>query len=238
MKDRHKPEYRRPRTGEQRRTRQPLKIDRLPAEWKEQIAGWLRAHSVDEVIELTKSLPWDKADARIRQLFPKRYVPEGNLYRYRDLRLDQADRRIDERMKVTQRIVKKWSEIGLKNLPEAVKNKLADLAFEIEQYSSEGNEKGVEKSLVELGWLLSDLRKSEVAAAKLELEKEKLDTRRQAMAATSPREVYLAATEELLKKLRTRKDVRAVLDPISKELIEELSKSAEAFAKRIEAQSA
>jgi len=32
--------------------------------------------------------------------------------------------------------------------------------------------------------------------------------------------------------------VRAVLDPISKELIEELSKSAEAFAKRIEAQSA
>ena len=230
MKDRHKPGYRKPGVGQPRRQHKPLAVDRLPQEIRDAIRAAYEAGK--NWTEITAD-----AAAAARKLGVN--PPTGRMVRnWHDQRIEQAERRIEERSKATERIVKKWSAIGLKNLPEAVKNKLADLAFEIEQYSSEGNEKGVEKSLVELGWLLSDLRKSEVAAAKLELDKEKLETRRQAMAATSPREVYLAATEELLKKLRTRKDVRAVLDPISKELIEELSKSAEAFAKRIEAQSA
>ena len=242
MKAEHKPGYTRPRSGEKRRTRQPLKFDRLPAEWQEKIFGWLRDKSVPEVARLVQQLEWEKLHAKKRALFRLREgkfgLQESALYRVRDLRIEQIERQIAERGAASARIAEKWAAVGFKDLPKAVQNKLADFAFQIGQYASEGNEAAVAKVLIEMGWLFSDLRKSEVQAEKLELEKEKLATRREAMQATSPREVYLAAVEELLKKLRTRKAVREVLDPIAKELIEELSKSAESFTKRIEAQQA
>jgi len=94
---------------------------------------------------------------------------------------------------------------------------------------------GIEKaSDADLAVLLRGLENLE----RLKLGREKLEMRREALKAHDPREIYLAATEELLKRLRTRKALREALDPIQKELIEELSKSAESFAKRIEAQSA
>jgi len=240
MKGQHKPGYRKPRTGEKRHALQPLHFDRLPLDWQEKIFEWLRAKSVPEVEQLTATLDWKALDAKTRALFRRRNgsysVLESALYRVRDLRIEQKERAIEVRAASSERIAAKWAATGFKDLPKAVQNKLADFAFQIEQHASEGNEAAVAKLLIEMGWLFSDLRKSEVQAEKLKLEKDKLDARRESLQAQSPREVYLAAVEELLKQLRTRKAVREVLDPIAKELIEELSKSAESFTKRIEAQ--
>ena len=56
--------------------------------------------------------------------------------------------------------------------------------------------------------------------------------------AGDPREIYLLASQDLLKKLRSREPVRAVIDPIKEELIQEFTHGAEAFSKQIEATAA
>lgn len=178
MKGQHRAGYKWPLTGQKRRARQPLKFDRLPVEWQEKIFGWLREKSVPEVARLVQQLEWEKLDAKKRALFRLREgqfgLQESALYRVRDLRIEQIERAIEQRAASSARIAAAWAATGFKDLPKAVQNKLADFAFQIEQHASEGNEAAVAKVLIEMGWLFSDLRKSEVQAEKLALEKEKI----------------------------------------------------------------
>ncbi len=156
-------------------------------------------------------------------------------HRWYDVRHEQRRAETLARNEKVQELVAMFERLGLKNLPAATLNALAGESFALAEAGSPA------EKLAALGNLLalqSGLMKAQASREKVELEREKLEARRAASEATSPREVYLAATEELLKKLRTRKAVREVLDPIQKDLIEELSRSAESFAKRIEARQA
>jgi predicted metal-dependent hydrolase len=84
--------------------------------------------------------------------------------------------------------------------------------------------------------MISRIERTKVAQRKLDIEEEKLEAAKNRLKELGdPRELYLGVVQEILKKLRTRKDVRAVIDPIKEELIQEFSYGAEAYAKQIEA---
>jgi hypothetical protein len=252
----HRDGYRRPRTHEKRRKNQPLKIDRLPQPWQEQLAAWRRSgKSFEQVEELSRSLPWAE-QPEARKLFPRSYVPETNLNRWWDLRFDQSLEALRVKAARAQAVAEAFLGPGWEKADEAARNALKSATLELMDAQEPCGickackaqppqpakcvrvSDGVRIALLDFNHVWAKLMQAQAAQQRVELEKEKLDVRRAAQKSTSPREVYIAAAEELLKKLRTRKEVRAVLDPISKELIEELSKSAESFAKRFEAQSA
>ena len=226
----HREGYRRPRTGEKRKQRKPLAWDRAPQELRDAIVDW---HRRGESWAAIATLASAKATALKCEALSEKEIRTGF-----DLRIEQAEVAVAERAAFSERIVAAWSRTDLKQLPKAALNALSDKAFELAQYEKEGDAESAARCLIELNKVLAQHRNIDLAQKKLDVEQQKLDERRQRAAAVSPREIWLAATEELLKKLRTRKDVRAVLDPIQKELVEELSKSAESFAKRIEAQQA
>ena len=95
----------RPRTGERRRKQQPLKIDRLPVEVRDSIQHLrnVEGKTWQEIEELS-TLPYDK-DWRskhagfidwqslplpVLELFPDLRIPERNLLRWYDLRVQQV----------------------------------------------------------------------------------------------------------------------------------------------------
>jgi hypothetical protein len=75
---------------------------------------------------------------------------------------------------------------------------------------------------------------------RVEADLAKIDAERARLAAEAgdPREIYLLAAQSLLKLMRTREQLRCVIDPIKDELIQEMSHAAESFAKQVEASAA
>ena len=233
----HREAYRRPRTGEKRRTRQPTAIEKLPGELRDKVRAFVddaRNGRCRCQKQPQHRHSWEGMEEVANQEFGFQFG--GEVYRRdHDIFVEQVRRENLERNQSFQTLVEAFAARGIEGLPAAAMNALTGESL------AALNAKDPEvrqAAMLSFGVVLAKLLTAKAAQEKLSLEKEKLATRREAMQATSPREVYLAAVEELLKKLRTRKAVREVLDPIAKELIEELSKSAESFTKRIEAQQA
>ena len=193
MKAEHKPGYTRPRSGEKRRTRQPLKFDRLPAEWQEKIFGWLREKSVPEVARLVQQLEWEKLDAKKRALFRLREgkfgLQESALYRVRDLRIEQVERGIEERGIVADKICAALKKALPDGLSAAVQSALSDIAFRTMQASKDEDWNAAREALTEFGELLVKFERNEIRRSKVETDREKLklqieEMKRGAMKAT------------------------------------------------------
>jgi hypothetical protein len=95
-------------------------------------------------------------------------------------------------------------------------------------------------SLNQLTLAMSRIQRLQMQSLKVKADIAKSETERAKIASASgdPREVYLRAVNDVLKKLRTRESVRAVLDPIKDELVQEMSHGAEAFARQVQASAA
>src|SRR5690348_14056126 len=86
----------RPKTGEKRRTRQPLKMDKLPAElldrvMKERAAGmfWKEIEDLSPRFE-----EWQKTSEEVRAQFPGLRIPHTTLHRWYDLRFEQVKKEV------------------------------------------------------------------------------------------------------------------------------------------------
>jgi hypothetical protein len=81
---------RRPRTGEPRKVRQPLSIDKLPTEWRNRIIAFRDKWVTWEKLEKeTTTWEWDKLSSEQRALFPKNRIPHTTLHRWYDIRIEQ-----------------------------------------------------------------------------------------------------------------------------------------------------
>lgn len=93
----------RPKTGERRLVRQPLKIDRLPQEIRDAIQALKSDHTWEEIEELSAMhfnpkwqsqgggfVDWEKLPAKVAALFPNRRLPHSNLQRWYDIRVRQV----------------------------------------------------------------------------------------------------------------------------------------------------
>jgi hypothetical protein len=230
------------KTGERPQVRQPLKIDKLSPEFREHIQS-LRAENKTwlEIEELSpKFEQWNKETAEAKRLFPGLRLPHTNLSRWYDLRVEQVMR---EKLAEAQRdreYVEKLANDIFPGTADAVTNALRQRVFALMQARGEKNDTKLLQALSDFGWLIAQFQKVQIQRDKVELEKEKTETakKRQEQGITDPRELYLQVAQDVLKKLRTRKQIREVIDPIREDLIAEFAHGAEAYSKQIETRSA
>ncbi len=230
----------RPKTGEARKVRQPLKIDRLPLAIQDRIRAERIAGRTWKEIECQspKWEEWAQADAETRAIFPDLRLPHTNLHRWYDLRFEQRIAEVDRDAGKARAIAEAFAARTFEDLTESTKNALAEQVFMLTSSANAADSKAFRKELGELLFLLTKLQKAELDKAKLAVEQQKLAMQQEKNADFNPREMYLNIAQDLLKKLRTRERVREVLDPIREELITEFSHGAEAYAKQIETRSA
>ena len=83
-----------PKTGERRRKRQPLRLDRLPLALLDRIrAERAQGRTWDEIERASPQWPeWEQAAPEVLAGFPGRRLPHTNVQRWHDLRVEQLQR--------------------------------------------------------------------------------------------------------------------------------------------------
>lgn len=242
----------RPKTGERRRTNLPLKIDRLPEPIQQAILvlrnqqgkSWqaieeqsARPYSKDWEKDGGGFVEWESLPTEALEHFPDLKLPHTNMHRWYDLRVRQV---YDQKLKDAERAhawAERFTATTLKGSSEAVVNAMQAEVFNLMQNVSETDQRKFLGGLNTLALVMMRLRRLELQEKKVaaDLAKSEADRARYAAEAGDPREIYLLAAQELLKKLRTYNNLRGPLDALQDELITELAGAADAFAKQIEA---
>ena len=154
--------YRAPKTGEKRKTRQPFSIDKFPQEVRDAI---LKARAQGKTWEETAHQASVAAGATI---------PVMNVHRWYDVRVEQVAKETREEIGRAHEIATVFGGKDFEGLEESVKSALATEVFKLVAASDPASRNGVAKQLESLGWLLSEMRRSEIQRGKLELDKEKV----------------------------------------------------------------
>lgn len=244
----------RPKTGEPRKTHQPLKIDLLPESVREAIKMlYDRGRTWMEIQEQSGLpfnekwaengggfIPWETLDLRVLEEFPDMKLAKSTLQRWFDLRVAQARQDVLHESALARDFAAALAKGNLPDSNAAVVNALRDQVFNLIQSSGIGDKGAFIKGLQNLTLAMSRMQRVELQAKRVEADLAKIEAERAKLAAEAgdPREIYLLAAQDLLKKLRSRKQVREVIDPIQEDLVQELSHAAEAFAKQVEASAA
>ena len=116
----------RPKTGERREVRQPLKIDKLPAEMqdrirKERCSGktWLQIEA-----ESPSWKEWEKCAAKAVELFPGKRLPHSNLQRWYDVRIEQVMQEVEAESARAKTIADSFAARSFTDMTESAKNAL------------------------------------------------------------------------------------------------------------------
>jgi hypothetical protein len=228
-----------------------LKIDLLPqaakdaiAELRDQGLPWpaieeqsAKPYSANWAKDGGGFVDWESLETRVLEQFPDMRLPRTSLHRWFDLRMEQ----VRHQVLVESESARAWAhEFASKNLDgsnAAVINALRDQVFTMMRGVGEGDRQTFVKALQNLTLAMTRMQRVELQQKRVEADLAKIEAERARLAAEAgdPREIYLMASQDLLKKLRTREVVRAVIDPIREDLIQEFTHGAEAFAKQVEA---
>ena len=244
----------RPKTGEKRKADQPFKIDRLPQSAQDAICVLEdRGRTWVEIADQSAKpfskewekdgggfIDWPAIDPETLDLFPGLRLTKSGLQRWYDVRMKQ----VRAQVLAESAKAREWAAaFAGKDLPEsnaAVMNAMRDQVFTLMQNVGPRDRAKFLAGLNALSLTMARLQRVDLQSKRVDAELAKLDAERAKIAAEAgdPREIYLLASQDLLKKLRTREAVRAVIDPIKEELIQEFTHGAEAFSKQIEATAA
>jgi hypothetical protein len=160
----------RPRTGEKRKTNQPLNMDRLPPEVLDVILQLRngRGKTWEEISDLTAQpvgdkncgfIDWEKLDVSVRRLFPKRRIPLTTLHRWYDIRIRQVRDDVAVKSEQARAIAESFAKSQMVNGDEAVINAARDTLMGVlsEDGSAEGRMNAT-KGLIKLGELMQKAR--------------------------------------------------------------------------------
>jgi hypothetical protein len=173
-----------PKTGEKRRTRQPLKMDKLPMElldrvMKERAAGrtWLEIEELSPRFE-----EWGKVEQTNKEawllafrLFPGGHIPHTTLMRWYDLRVEQVKKEVLASQVRAREIAALFAGKGIKDLPEAVRTAISDQLFGMMQNADEHSRHKTVAGLLALGVLLNDQRKVELKGQQVKAETRRVE---------------------------------------------------------------
>src|SRR3954470_7489958 len=225
----------RPRIGEKRQVNQPLKIDKFPSEVHQRVQE-LRAagHTWMEIEEMSAAfVEWDKLPAKVAALFPEKKLPHSNLSRWYDMRVEQVQRETMERAERARQLAATFAGRKMSELDQAVMNALRDQIFMLMEAADAGSQAKLVGALLEMGKVVAKFTKLDVEKKKLAADEARQKAEQEKREEMDPREIYLQAAQDVLKKLRSRKEIRAAVDPVKEELISEFAHGAEAFHKQI-----
>lgn len=203
----------RPGIGQPRKTRQPLKIDRLPSEFHDRIQK-LRAEGKTwlEIEALSVTFEWDKVDPKVRALFPDGRLPETNLIRWYDLRVEQVRKEVMHQAEQARVIAQAFVGSKLDNTNEAVMNAMRDQVFMIAQNAGKADRQQILAGLSELSLLLARLQRIDLQKQRLEIENQKVDIARQKLTLVSSKVKGLKG--DVAKKKVTAGELQQRLDEI------------------------
>lgn len=229
----------RPKTGDPRQLNRPLNIDLLPVEAREKIVTLRNEGKTwPQLEELSREfVKWDDLSTSVLEKFPDLKIPHTNLHRWYDLRVAQVRKEVLAESETARAFAEKLGAAGVENGSDLVINAMRDAVFDFTKNIDPASKQNFLKFLNNLALTMTRFQRVEIQRKKVDAELAKIDAERARAAAEAgdPREIYLLASQDVLKKLRTREQLRSVIDPIREELIQELSHGAESFAKQIEA---
>lgn len=171
---------RRVRTGEKRKSNQPLKIDRLPSEILEKILylrnsqgkTWLEIESMsaepcptNENKTALGFIDWPALPFAILELFPDMRLPHSSLHRWYDIRVAQVQRDVMLRSKQAQQIAKAFAKSNVADGDEAVINAARDTLMSV--LSEDGTAAGrlnATRGLLKLSEVMSKVRTNTIRA--------------------------------------------------------------------------
>ncbi len=165
----------RPRTGEARKVRQPLGIDRLPLKMQDRIrAARISGRTWMEIEEDSPNWPeWNEGvSIEAFDLFPGRRLPHSNLHRWYDLRVSQVMKEQEERSIAAHAAADKVAARGFKNLTASVKHAMGETVFEL--MNAEHNPMVIAEALANIGLLLARFDRNELARTRVEQEEQKI----------------------------------------------------------------
>ena len=166
----------RPKTGEARKVRQPLGIDRLPLAMQDRIrAARIAGRTWMEIEEASCTWPeWNEGVAiEVFALFPGRRLPHSNLHRWYDLRVAQVMKEQEQRSIAAHAAADKVAARGFTNLTAAVKHAMGETVFEL--MNAEHNPTVIAEALANIGLLLARFDRNELARTRVEQEQQKIE---------------------------------------------------------------
>lgn len=157
--------------------RQPLKIDQLPPETRDEIQK-LRAlgKTWTEIEELSKKfVEWDKLDIAVASLFPNQRLPHTNLQRWYDLRVQQVIAETQARGQIAHELAEALASRGFGDLPGSVLNALGEEVFALTEAADTHSKDKLRAALLELGRLLAYEKRTEVQKQRADVETKKIN---------------------------------------------------------------
>ena len=174
------------KTGETRKTNQPLKIDRLPVSVHEAILHlrnvegktWqeIEDRSAEPVgIGLSGFVEWEKLETPVLELFPQMRIPHSNLHRWYDLRVEQVRRDVLNRSAQAREIAQAFSKSVVEGGDEAVLNAARDTFMSIltEDATVKGRTSAA-KSLISLAEVMQGVRANDIKERKVSVDERKM----------------------------------------------------------------
>ncbi len=159
----HREGYRRPRTGEKRHTRRPLRLDRLAEEVREAI---LKARAEGKTWEETSELASKAAGEPIAM---------SVCHRWYDLRIEQVQKEVLAQAERARGIAAAFAGRNFERLPDSVRNALSAAVFALAEEQDEATRDKFLRRLADLGWLLAKHRQLDISAEKVDVERKKLE---------------------------------------------------------------
>lgn len=180
----------RPKTGDRRRTQQPLKIDRLSPEIRDRIVYLKNVVGLtwQEIEERSSRrwsekwakdgggfVDWDSLDTRTLQMFPDLRLPHSNLHRWYDLRVAQVTAETLARSEQARTIAAAFAKSVVANDDEAVLNAARDQIMSVlaEDATPKGR-MGAAKALIALAEMLQERRLNDLKERKVAVDERKI----------------------------------------------------------------
>ncbi|QHN04415.1 DUF3486 family protein [Granulicella sp. WH15] len=174
------------KTGDARKTKQPLKIDRLPISVHEAILHLrnVMGKTWQEIEELSAEpvgdgkpgfVEWEKLETPVLELFPDMRIPHSNLHRWYDIRVDQVQRDVVARSEQARKIAEAFATSVVKDGDQAVLNAARDTFMSV--LSENGSVKGREnaaKALIVLGEVMQRARANDIRERRVAVDERKM----------------------------------------------------------------
>jgi hypothetical protein len=177
-----------PKTGEPRKKRQPLKIDRLPQSAQDAIKHlYDRGRTWVEIAEQSARpyssewdkdgggfIDWEQVDTDALDLFPGLRLPKSSLQRWFDLRVSQVRKQILAESAKAREWAAAFAGNDLPGTNAAVMNAMRDQVFTLMQQVGTGDQAKFLDGLNVLSLTLSRLQRVDLQAKRVEVDARKL----------------------------------------------------------------
>jgi len=179
----HREGYEKPRTGERRKQRKPLKLDRYPQEVRDEIlraraqgCTWLEVaeHALRAAAKtsgLAGTEPVSAPDQKTLEAWAEL------CRRWYDLRVEQVQQEVMQEAEVARQIAAAFAGKPIENLPEATRNALATLVFSLLESKDEATKKRAIADLKDISLIIQRTKMLDIQQAQVETKNRELELR-------------------------------------------------------------